>query len=126
MSPRRRCAPFSFPQTRNKKPRPDYGKVLDFQCGALHIPIAIPEYRFHPIRRWRFDRAWVDHKVAVEIEGGAFSDGAHVRGAHFRSDIEKYAEALMLGWRVLRVMPEHVTNGRAIQWVVTLVASKSS
>ena len=29
------------------------------------------EYRFHPKRRWRFDMAILEHKIAIEIEGGS-------------------------------------------------------
>lgn len=62
----------------------------------------IREYRFHPVRRWRFDFAFPDHKIAVEVEGGTWVRGAHVRGKHYRSDCEKYLEAAILGWTVLR------------------------
>ncbi len=67
--------------------------------------ITVLEHRFHPTRRWRFDLAVMGPPVlvAVEIEGGVWVRGAHVRGAHFRQDIEKYAEAACLGWRVIRV-----------------------
>ena len=54
------------------------------------------------IKDWRFDFAWPSRKTAVEMEGGTWSDGAHVRGAHFRSDCEKYNLAQSLGWQVFR------------------------
>ena len=44
------------------------------------------EYRFHPFRKWRFDFAWPEQKVAVEMEGGVFIGGAHTRGGHYQSD----------------------------------------
>lgn len=75
------------------------------------------EYRFHPIRQWRFDFAWPDIKLAVEIEGGLYVQGRHARGAGIEKDAEKYAEALLEGWRVLRVSPKHVVSGRALNWI---------
>ena len=60
------------------------------------------EYQFAPPRKWRFDFAWEADKVAVELEGGAWSGGRHTRGAGFEDDCEKYNEATRLGWRVLR------------------------
>ena len=72
------------------------------------------EYEFHPSRRFRFDFAWPDAKVAVEIEGGTYSAGRHSRGPGFEADCEKYAEAAILGWRVLRVTTAMVIDGRAI------------
>ncbi len=56
------------------------------------------EYRFHPTRMWRFDFAWPQIKLAVEIEGR----GRHQSFVGFNKDIEKYNEAVRLGWRVLR------------------------
>jgi len=60
------------------------------------------EYRFSPPRRWRFDFAWPDEKVAVEVEGGTWSFGRHVRGRGYAADCEKYNAAVIDGWRVLR------------------------
>ena len=34
-----------------------------------------PEYRFHPVRRWRFDFANPEYKVAIEFEGGIWAAG---------------------------------------------------
>lgn len=88
---------------------------------APFLPGAEREHRFHATRMWRFDIGWPALRLAVEIEGGAWGGGAHTRGAHFRSDCEKYAEAACLGWRVLRVMPEHVSNGAAAGWLLRIV-----
>lgn len=60
------------------------------------------EYRFHPIRKWRFDMAWPEHKLAIEIDGGSFVRGGHNRGAQQHKDHEKQNVATSLGWRVLR------------------------
>lgn len=79
------------------------------------MPLA--EYTFHPKRRWRFDWVFVDARLAVEVEGGAWTQGRHTRGSGFVNDIEKYAEALILGWRVLRVTPKHIHDGTALTWV---------
>lgn len=60
------------------------------------------EHRFHPERRWRFDFAWPESKVAVECEGGTWIRGRHSRGQGYRNDCEKYNAATSLGWRVFR------------------------
>ncbi len=66
------------------------------------------EARFHPTRRWRFDFAHHRLRVGIEIEGGIFARGksGHTTGAGYKKDMEKYNEAAMLGWQVLRYMPE--------------------
>jgi len=33
------------------------------------LPAPVFEYRFHPSRKWRFDIAWPERRVAVEVEG---------------------------------------------------------
>lgn len=75
---------------------------------AYGLPAPEVEYRFAPPRRWRFDYAWPSAKVAVEIEGGIWIRGRHVRGAGYASDIEKYNCATELGWRILRYQPSKV------------------
>lgn len=74
-------------------------------CRADGLPMPDAEHRFAPPRRWRFDYAWPESKVALEVEGGAFSGGRHTRGAGFLKDMEKYNAATLAGWKVLRVTP---------------------
>jgi len=71
---------------------------------ALLVPGHAPqrEYRFAPGRRYAFDFAWPESRVALEIEGGTYTNGRHVRGSGYRHDCEKYNLAAALGWRVFR------------------------
>jgi hypothetical protein len=91
--------------------------TLLFQCQSLRLPVPSLEVRFHPTRKWRFDVAWIEAKVAVEIHGGAFVSGRHTRGAGFREDCVKLATAAALGWRVIPCLPEHIVRGEAIGWI---------
>ena len=81
------------------------------------IPPYVRELRFHDTRQWRFDFAWPGEGLALEIEGGEWSEGRHVRGGGFGADCEKYNAAAILGWRVLRVTGEMVESGRAVAMV---------
>jgi|SRR5579864_2844161 len=87
------------------------GDRMNWKYYGLPEPIA--EYRFHPNRKWRFDWAWPFQMIAVEQEGGIWNRGAHVRGRHFLSDMEKYNEATKKGWRVFRFTPEQLKKGTA-------------
>jgi len=71
--------------------------------GPLNKQDPEEEYVFHPYRRWRFDYAWPEDKVALELQGGTWAKGRHVRGAGYRNDCEKLDEAQLLGWLVLYV-----------------------
>lgn len=85
------------------------------QVMLLCLPVPEREYRFHKTRRWRFDFAWPDLMLAVEIEGGTWINGKHVRPKGFEQDCEKYNEAAMGGWRVLRCTGGMVTSRVAVQ-----------
>lgn len=76
----------------------------DWLARAHGLPPAESEYPFarHLGRRFRFDRAWPEARVAVELEGGVWSRGRHVRGEGFERDCEKYNLAQALGWKVFR------------------------
>lgn len=71
------------------------------------------EYRFHPVRKWRFDFAWPERMIALEVEGGIWVRGAHNRGKHFNEDCEKYNEAALLGWKVFRFTTNLIEDGSA-------------
>lgn len=62
------------------------------------FPPFVREYAFHESRRWRFDFAWPDHMVALELEGL----GRHQKVEGYREDCVKYSEAAIAGWCVLR------------------------
>jgi very-short-patch-repair endonuclease len=68
------------------------------------------DYRFHPTRKWRFDFAFLDIKIAVEIEGGTYINGRHTRGKGYRNDCEKYNAAAVLGWTVLRYTTDMIND----------------
>ena len=74
------------------------------------LPAPTLEHRFHGIRRWRFDLAWLPQRVGMEIHGGVYAHGHHTRGKGFEDDREKSNEAQLLGWRVLRYSPQMIKN----------------
>jgi len=91
----------------------DYTTAIFSACG---LPAPVAEHRFHPTRRWRFDLAWPEQMVALEIEGGVWTGGRHTRGAGYLKDIEKYSVASAMGWCVIRTCPQnlHSSNTRKL------------
>lgn len=83
----------------------------------------IREYRFNAKRRFRFDFAWPDCKIAVECEGGVYTQGRHTRGKGFESDCEKYNLATLQGWRVLRFTRRIIESREAIENLLVLFNS---
>lgn len=71
----------------------------------MEIPKPIYEHRFHPVRKWRFDLAWPEQRVALEVQGGLFVGGRHNRGAALIKEYEKLSTAASMGWRMLYCQP---------------------
>lgn len=91
--------------------------ALAFQLTLAGIIGWERELTFHPPRRFRFDFAFRAAMLAIECDGGIFTRGRHVRGAGVLADCEKYALAVIDGWRVMRVTPTHVKSGEALAWI---------
>ena len=70
----------------------------------------VTEHKFNVNRRWRFDFAHLPTKTAVEIHGGIYTNGRHVRSQGFTNDREKMNNAQLLGWLVLEFTGEQVTK----------------
>lgn len=72
------------------------------------LPTPKREYKFHPERRWRFDFAFVEQRLAVECDGGQWVAGG---GRHNGDpDREKLNQAAILGWRVLRFSTRQIQH----------------
>lgn len=91
--------------------------MLILQIHGAGLPEPERELRFAPPRRWRFDLAWPDRRLACEAEGGVYSGGRHTRGSGFEADCEKYNAATLAGWRVIRVTGKMIDDGRALALV---------
>lgn len=82
------------------------------QSESWNLPIPEREYRFRGIppanRRWRFDFAWPDYNIAVEIQGGQYTRGGHARIGKAWLEHDKMNSAQVMGWIVLQVTPEYV------------------
>ena len=90
---------------------------------ANDLPIPVPEFQFHPKRKWKFDYAWEDYKIALEVEGGIFSGGRHTRPKGFIGDMEKYNSAAVLGWRIIRVQPKELETKKTIDLLREILIS---
>lgn len=77
----------------------------------------VPEFRFDDTRRWRFDYAIPEHRIAVEVEGGIWTNGRHTRGKGYMNDMEKYNRATVLGWRLIRVAPDRLFTTYTLQLI---------
>jgi hypothetical protein len=107
---------------------PQHAAVLLACFESDGIPAPVFEHRFHPVRKWRFDVAWPDRRLAVEIQGGLFkgrtcpecgnrAGGRHNRAAAMLREFEKLNAAAVLGWRVLYFTPEAIRTRAAMDLI---------
>lgn len=80
------------------------------------------EYKFHDTRKWRFDWAFPHVGIAIEYEGMAYRGGksGHTTIKGFESNCEKYNEASIMGWKVLRFTAKMIENGLAFKQLESL------
>jgi hypothetical protein len=81
------------------------------------IPLGEGQHRFVPGRLYRFDRAWPEQRVAVEIQGGLWVNGAHSRGSGVERDCVKLSIAAAMGWRVLPISKAMIEDGQAVELI---------
>lgn len=80
--------------------------LANWRILARDLPEPVAEYTFAASigRKWRFDWAFVDDRIAIEIEGNAW--GVAGGGRHMQdSDLDKYNHAALMGWAVFRFSP---------------------
>lgn len=94
---------------------------------AQRVEIPLPEHEHafakHLGRRFRFDLAWPDVGLAVELEGGLYGGKGHGKRDSYLKDLEKYNLAAELGWTVLRY--SYGTNPLRKEPPVSLLSEES-
>jgi len=86
------------------------------QLDAVGLDGYVREYQAIPGRRFRFDFCWVKERLAVEIQGGTYSRGAHARPLGIKRDYEKGNLAVQFGWKVLQFDADMVKSGQALEF----------
>ena len=90
--------------------------LFAMQLDAVGLTGYVREYQAIPGRRFRFDFCWVKERLAVEIQGGTYSRGAHARPLGIKRDYEKGNLAVQFGWKVLQFDADMVKSGQALEF----------
>ena len=93
--------------------------ALALQLRAARIKFE-REVRFAPPRRFRLDFV-LPHRLAIEVQGGVWTRGAHSRGAGQAIDAEKGYLALLNGYRILYLTTDHIKSGVGLRWIEELM-----
>lgn len=77
----------------------------------------VKEFAFHPKRRWRFDYAIPEYRIAIEVEGGVWTQGRHTRAKGFLGDMDKYNTAAVMGWTLVRTTPNKLMTKQTMDFI---------
>lgn len=108
-----------------------FEKAMQTQIRALGLPEPVSEYRMFAeiagtgkglrarlkekgFKDYRFDFAWPQFRLALEINGSIWTKGGHSSGRGLIRDYDKINQAQMQKWDVLIFTTEQVMNGEAI------------
>lgn len=107
-------------------------ETLLFQLHALGLPTPEREVRLVASRRYRVDFVYrppfvdVDPPLAIEVDGGTWNGGRHVRGDGYERDAEKLNEVALLGFTVMRFTGDMVTDGRAADYITRYLTLRTA
>ena len=112
---------------RDQKPPSRLEAKFALYWRGLGGPALEREFRFHAERKWRADFAHVESRTLIEVEGGIFikGGGRHNRAAGFIADAEKYLEAFLDGWNVVRLTEAQITAPN-IERIIRHVTGRST
>jgi hypothetical protein len=121
-----KLAPQNTSPKISREVKHDFKAEFEQQLSLVGIQVD-REFYFARPRKWRSDWRVVGTLVLIEFEGGLFAKRAagHSSVTGILRDIEKYNEATLAGWIVIRITPKHITSGQALKWVEQAIASNT-
>lgn len=110
-----------------KKTRVPAPPSIGEETFALHLKsdnVPDPHRQYTPCgdRDWTVDFAWPTKKLAIEIQGGNWKGGAHVRPKRYEEDVRKLNWLNAHGWTTLWFTTDMVTSGEAIDTTKPILA----
>lgn len=80
-----------------------------------------------PFDAFWFDRSRPDLKIAIEIDGGIWSQGSHTRGLGYTRMCRKNNAAVLAGWRLFRLTSNMLEDDpyKHLQPIINLIRSES-
>lgn len=112
----------STKKSRQRSNSPKLTDVFTSICKTDLRVECVKEFKFHPVRKWRFDYAIPEHKIALEVEGGVWTGGRHTSSVGFMKDMEKYNTATLMGWRVFRTTPDELYRLKTLNLLKTAIS----
>ena len=89
--------------------------LLAFQIKAAKLPEPIREYKALPNRRFRWDFAWPEFEILLEVQGGTWVKSGHTSGKGIARDIEKSNLAVLSGWTCFGATGDMIKSGQTLK-----------
>lgn len=99
---------------------------LLFQIHCAKLPEPTREFRAIPGRKFRWDFAWPEQRLLLEVQGGTWGSGAHSGGAGASRDCEKHCLATIAGFYTFSVTSDQIRRGMAIGWLQSFFGEKAA
>lgn len=82
------------------------------------LPEPIREYTFGK-GKWYLDFFWLTptSRVILSIDYGKNKDGKFIDSIKYSQDMESLNEAVLRGYKVIRVTKTHMINGQMVEWL---------
>jgi len=92
-------------------------ELFALQVKLAGLPEPVREFMAIPGRRYRWDFAWTDARVLVEINGGTYAHMGHSTGTGIARDYEKSNLAVLAGWKAFAFDRRMVEAGTALELI---------
>jgi very-short-patch-repair endonuclease len=89
---------------------------VQLQLAGLPAPL-LDDFEHNPERKWRWDIAFPEQRLLVDVSGGNWKEGKHVRGKGYEADCAKWNDAVIHGYRVLIFTTDQVASGEALSLI---------
>ena len=95
--------------------RDELERALLFQIKAAGLPVPQREFKAIPNRRFRWDMAWPECRILVEVQGAIWVKGGHSTGKGITRDCEKLNLANNAGYHCYAFTAEMIKDGSALE-----------
>ena len=116
------------PEELKKELKKKLQRAFTTQLKQVGITVFEEEYLFSDKRKWRFDimipimtGSHITKRILIDLQGGTYSGGAHVRGKGYRNDVEKMNAATVLGFSVYWFTGDMIEDESAITFLLDYI-----
>lgn len=104
-------------KAQKKAKRDKWQQAYLLQVKQAGLPKPTEEYQAIPGRKFRWDFAWSECLILIEIQGGIWSNAksGHTSGVGINRDCEKANLANLASWCCLSFTSDHIRSGLALE-----------